>query len=195
MNERLEKDPLEILKAEWQRIETTNTTDIQRIAERARHARSAAQKLIHRYTRMEFLGFAFFPMGYLLHRIVPHMSIWIILLYIIFGVSMGIVNGVFASYIKKIASLDTPVVEALHRAIKIQKFQRYTLIVSFIFAACMISLMLYVFYYTSEDVFFGGVLGVVIGLPIGIYKAIDEDRQIRRMINAYREVAFSEGII
>lgn len=195
MNERLDKDPLEILKAEWQRIETSDPADLHQIAVRARHARSTAQKLKRRYMRMAFLGFAFFPMGYLLHRIVPQMSMWLIIVYITFGVGMGIVNAIFAAYVKDLSSLDTPVVEALHRAIKIQRYQRFTLIISFIFATSIITILLYVFYYTSADVFIGGMIGVALGLPLGIYKAVDEDKQIRRMINAYREAASEEGIL
>lgn len=117
------------------------------------------------------------------------LPLWIAVIYAAFGVLMSVLSFCFSSYIMRTDVINCPVVQAMKHVVHIRKYQERFRILSILLGSSVLLSMLAVMWQVSEiEIIIGFLVGLIIGLPIAIFKIRRQIRLTRQIQSALEEV-------
>lgn len=185
-------DNLDDLKSIWQSIRVDESTleDVnRRLSDRfsTRRVRTLQERLARRIRIIGYSGLAlplFAPVVY--H--VLDMPMWLAICYALFGIVMSILSILLAAYINRSELAEMPVADALRMAASIKKWMVIDRIVGIFFGIPILgSMFIEVFHSNEEDLIFGFIAGLGVGLAIGLNRSIKDFRMIRNITECLRD--------
>lgn len=185
-------DNLDELKRQWQRLSTRcdNLEEANRaLSERLAKSKvtSMQEQLANRINSYAGVGFLLPAMSPLLHSTM-HLPWWVCVCYALFGLIMAFLSFRFARFIRGKRLIDLPVSDAIRRAMDIKVRQNRIQLIGVIMAVFLLGSMLWCMPEPyNEWIIYGFLTGAVIGLSIGIPRAVKNHRLARRLIDSLKE--------
>lgn len=187
--EKYTADPLEQLRADWQRVrldaeglEATNRILSERLARKK--TLTIQDELSARLRRISWVGLAFPPLAFVMfHQL--ELPLWLCVVYTVFGLVMATLNRILGDYVSSVRLVELPVAEALRRATYIKVRQQQLRALGVAAGLTVVGLLMMELLETANDaVVLGAVAGLVFGLAIGIPRCIKNARLARRLIDS-----------
>ncbi len=115
--------------------------------------------------------------------------IWVAVIYGIFGIIMAVLSGSFYTYIRHMDFYSLPTVEALKNAMTLSKRTALTNIAGFSMAFAVCCSMLWASLDGMHDqIFYGLVLGLVAGAPIGYLRFRNRNRLVKKLRDELKSI-------
>lgn len=184
-------DTLDQLKKQWQELNlrTTNLEEANKeLRERLSRGRvtSTQQRLARDTRHWSLLGFALVFLAVpLVHTY--EMPLWFGIIYAGFGVLMAVLGLRLSAFINRERLVDMPVAQAYERACLIRHKQLICRIVGIICGSLVVGFLFYYFWLQGDMIaVYSAAAGLVIGLAVGLRKALMQNRMARQLINDFR---------
>ncbi len=187
---------LDEIKSEWLALKVENASLQQKNKELTRRLVDARiannqQKLAKNY-RIGYMGLCFPLLAWLLYQLI-HPSVYLCIIYSVYGIILGLFDLWFMDFIKKADYTTISTINALEHASKVVIYQNWATIASIIACIGVLALFFYEMAQLGADnIIWGGVIGGVIGGIIGTRKCIDNHRLARRMLSELRNIEEEE---
>ena len=185
-----EHQSLEELKNDWKalslRLSTLEETN-RRLAHQlwSDRARNQTQTLARSYRRLAALGFSFPIIG--LSFIMLDCPIWTYVIYVIFGLVAACMDLWLARFMTRTDYLSDTLVDAMRHAVMVIRYQKILTFASWCLMPFLMVPLFISLYHHAESAFYGGIVGLLIGLPLGISKDLKYFRQSRAILATLRE--------
>lgn len=187
-----DSDSLDHLREIWKKapINTarldSNARSIEGELGRSRPA-GYARILARDYNRMSWFALIVIAMSVPLKFIGCPM--WLCVVYALFGLCAVVWNFFLARYISHIDFMTLPVVQSIEKAVRIRMLQRRLLLLSSVLGILVIVPLLKFFYEAEPEhsMFWGGVVGGVLGLIVGVRKEILFFRRSRELLRSLQD--------
>lgn len=115
-----------------------------------------------------------------------YLPVWIIITYCVIMLLSSVISFYMLYQLNKVPQyMSLPVIEAQRRILRLDKIRNRLKIFEWIIAILFISVFLWILYPISLPGFLGGLCGLIIGLPIGIYRHIQINRTMRELIKEF----------
>lgn len=117
------------------------------------------------------------------------LPLWVAVIYAVFGVLMSILSFCFSAYIMRTDVINCPVVQAMKHVVAIRKYQgRIRIMGIFLGSAVLLSMLAVMLRESEIGLIIGFVGGLIIGLPVAIFKIRRQIRLTRQIQSALEEV-------
>lgn len=178
---------LDSIKSQWQKADATpKTHDTGKLLELARkkNVRTASEKLANRFRTLGVVSFLAIVCAQPLSRILGEKAWPLVLVYMLFMITLGVMDLWLYSTIKKGRWMELPIAHA-YEAVTRFRIRRLRLqVVSIALAIPLLAWMLWIFYqHENEGLFIGGLVGLVAGLIAGLITNARINREIRYLKN------------
>lgn len=179
-------DTLKEWQSRWEKIgNTTPPADTSRVVSNAARRRTEPMQLERTFTRLGIMGLLFPCLALCMREFIPQ---WMMIVYSAFGVTAGLVDLYLARRVRGIYYVDLPVLEAVSRITRLEQTVRILRYISMVGGLAIVAALLYCLYITGDkSLFYGGLAGLAIGLPLGLRIWIFTNRRFRRWRRAVVE--------